>query len=59
MRVYGLDEMQMITLFPLSLSEVTQHWCVSLDVSRRHTWEDSTHEFLSQYAFDNDVDVSR
>ncbi|KAL6347249.1 hypothetical protein AAG906_013685 [Vitis piasezkii] len=33
-RAHGLDESQMITMFPLSLSGVTQH-CTIVDVSRR------------------------
>ncbi|KAL6342204.1 hypothetical protein AAG906_006819 [Vitis piasezkii] len=34
MRAHGLDESQMITMFPLSLSGATQHYIV-VDVSRR------------------------
>ena len=40
MRAYGLDESQLIILFPLSLSGVTQHWYASLDSSHHKTWED-------------------
>ena len=46
MRANGLDEAQMIMLFPMSLSEVAQHWFASLDVSCRCTWDDLTQEFL-------------
>ena len=42
MRAHGLDEAQMIMLFPMSLSGATQHWFASLDVSRRRTWDDLT-----------------
>ena len=42
MRAYGLDEAQMIMLFPMSLSGATQRWFASLDVSRRRTWDDLT-----------------
>ena len=41
MRTHGLDESQMITLFPLSLSEAAQCWFASLESSRRRTLEDS------------------
>ena len=58
-RAYGLDEMQMIMHFPLSLSGAMQHWYTSLDALCRHTWEDLAHEFLSQYAFNSDIDLSR
>ncbi|KAL6349660.1 hypothetical protein AAG906_041067 [Vitis piasezkii] len=40
MRAHGLDESQMITLFPLSLSGATQRWFASLESSRRRTWDD-------------------
>ena len=40
MRAHGLNESQMITLFPLSLSGVTQRWFPSLEFSRRRTWDD-------------------
>ena len=33
MRVHGLDESQMITLFPLSLSGAAQRWFASLESS--------------------------
>ena len=39
-RAHGLDESQMITLFPLSLSGAAQHWFASLESSRRRTWDD-------------------
>ena len=37
MRANGLDEAQMIILFPMSLNGVAQRWFTSLDVSRRRT----------------------
>nr|CAN73317.1 hypothetical protein VITISV_043334 [Vitis vinifera] len=37
MRAHRLDESQMITLFPLSLSEVAQRWFASLESSRHRT----------------------
>uniref|UniRef100_F6I3N0 Retrotransposon gag domain-containing protein n=1 Tax=Vitis vinifera TaxID=29760 RepID=F6I3N0_VITVI len=46
MRAHGLDESQMITMFPLSLSGIAQHWFASLESSRRRTWDDLTQEFL-------------
>ena len=46
MRAHGLDEPQMITLFPLSLSGVAQRWFASLESSRRRTWDDLAQEFL-------------
>ncbi|KAL6342453.1 hypothetical protein AAG906_011143 [Vitis piasezkii] len=45
MRAHGLDEPQMITLFPLSLSGAAQRWFASLEASRRRTWDDLA-EFL-------------
>ena len=41
-RAHGLDESQMITLFPLSLSGAAQRWYASLESSRRRTWDDLT-----------------
>ncbi|KAL6329754.1 hypothetical protein AAG906_035402 [Vitis piasezkii] len=51
----GLDEAQLLTLFPLSLSGMTQRWYASLETSRRRTWEDLAQEFLRQYSFDGDL----
>ncbi|RVW90509.1 hypothetical protein CK203_031052 [Vitis vinifera] len=44
MRAHGLDEPQMITLFPLSLSGAAQRWFASLESSRRRTWDDLAQE---------------
>ena len=46
MRAHGLDEAQMVMLFPMSLSGATQRWFASLDVSRYRTWDDLTYKFL-------------
>ena len=46
MRAHDLEEAQMIILFPMSLSGMTQRWLASLDVSRRRTWDDLAQEFL-------------
>ena len=59
MRAHGLDEAQMVMLFPMSLSSVTQRWFASLDVSCRRTWDDLAQEFLRQFAFNIVIDVSR
>ncbi|RVW17758.1 hypothetical protein CK203_071828 [Vitis vinifera] len=59
MRALGLDEAQLLTLFPLSLSGVTQRWYASLETSRRKTWEDLAQEFLRQYSFSGDTSVTR
>ena len=59
MRAHGLDESQMITLFPLSLSGVAQHWFASLESSQCRTWDALAQEFLRQFSFNTIVDVSR
>ena len=59
MRAHGLDEAQMIMLFPMSLSGAAQRWFASLDVSRHRTWDDLAQEFLLQFAFNTVIDVSR
>ena len=59
MRAHGLDEPQMITLFPLSLSGAAQRWFASLESSRHRTWDDLAQEFLRQFSFNTVVDVSR
>ena len=46
MRAHGLDEPQMITLFPLSLSGAAQRRFASLEFSRHRTWDDLAQEFL-------------
>ena len=40
MRAHELDEVQLVMLFPMSLSGATQRWFVSLDVSCCRTWDD-------------------
>ena len=45
-RAHNLDESQMIMLFLMSLSGIAQKWYVSLDSSRRGTWDNLTQEFL-------------
>ncbi|XP_034710444.1 uncharacterized protein LOC117933159 [Vitis riparia] len=59
MRALGLDEAQLLTLFPLSLSGATQRWYASLESSRRRTWEDLAQEFLRQYSSSGDTSVTR
>ena len=49
----------MIMLFPLSLSGAAQRWFSSLDPSRHRTWANLGHEFIKQYCFNIEVDVSR
>ena len=46
MRAHGLDDAQMVMLFPMSLSGAAQRWFASLEVSRRRTWDDLAQEFL-------------
>ncbi|RVW82796.1 hypothetical protein CK203_051207 [Vitis vinifera] len=58
MRAHGLDDAQMVMLFPMSLS-AAQRWFASLEVSRRRTWDDLAQEFLRQFAFNTVIDVSR
>ena len=53
-----MDEAQMITLFPMSLSGMTQRWFASLDVSHRRTWDDLAQKFLRRFAFNTVIDVS-
>ena len=59
MRALGLDEAQLLTLFPLSLSDTTQRWFTSLESSHRRTWKDLSQEFLRQYSFSSDMGVTR
>ena len=59
MRAHILDESQMISLFPLSLSGAAQHWFAYLESSRRRTWDDLAQEFLRQFSFNTVIDVSR
>ncbi|KAL6321377.1 hypothetical protein AAG906_016432 [Vitis piasezkii] len=59
MRAHGIDDAQLVTLFPMSLSGTAQRWFASVESSRLCTWEDVAHEFLTQFAFSVDIDVSR
>ena len=58
MRAHGIDDAQLVALFPMSLSGVAQKWFASVECSRLLTWEDVAHEFLTQFAFSVDIDVS-
>ena len=57
MRAHGIDDAQLVALFPMSLSGAAQRWFDSVEPSRLHTWEDVAHEFLTQFAFSADIDV--
>ena len=59
MRGMGLDEAQLIMLFPLLLSSVAQSWFSTLDASRRQTWEALAHEFIRRFSFSTIIDVTR
>ena len=59
MRAHGLDEAQMVMLFPMSLSSATQRWFASLDASCCRIWDDLAQEFLRQFSFNTIIDVSR
>ena len=59
MRAHGIDDAQLVTLFPMSLSGAAQRWFASVEPSRLRTWEDVAREFLTQFAFSADIDVSR
>ena len=59
MRAQGIDDAQLVTFFPMSLSGATQKWFASVEPLRLCTWEDVAHEFLTQFDFSADIDVSR
>ncbi|RVW67952.1 hypothetical protein CK203_064371 [Vitis vinifera] len=54
-----IDDAQLVALFPMSLSGAAQRWFASVESSRLRTWEDVAREFLTQFAFSADIDVSR
>ncbi|RVW36349.1 hypothetical protein CK203_109774 [Vitis vinifera] len=58
MRAHGIDEAQLVALFPMSLSGAAQRWFASVEPLRLRTWEDVAHEFLTQFAFSVDIDVA-
>ncbi|RVW48269.1 hypothetical protein CK203_069538 [Vitis vinifera] len=59
MRAHGIDDAQLVALFPMSASGAAQRWFASVEPSRLRTWEDVAREFLTQFAFSADIDVSR
>ncbi|RVW58529.1 hypothetical protein CK203_107885 [Vitis vinifera] len=59
MRAHEIDDAQLVDFFPMSLSGTTQRWFALVDISRLCTWEDVANEFLTQFAFSTDIDVSR
>ena len=48
MRAHGIDDAQLVALFPMSLSGAAQRWFASVEPSRLRTWEDVAREFLTQ-----------
>ncbi|RVW58229.1 hypothetical protein CK203_109804 [Vitis vinifera] len=50
------DEVEMIMLFPMSLSGAAQRWFASLDPSRHRTWADLGQEFIRQYSFNTELE---
>ena len=59
MRAHGINDAQLMALFPMSLSGATQRWFASVKPFRLRTWEDMAHEFLTQFAFSANIDVSK
>ena len=59
MRAHGIDDAQLVAFFPMSLSGAVQRWFALVDPSRLRTWEGVAHEFLTQFAFNADIDVSK
>ena len=59
MRTHMIDNAPLVALFPMSLSGAAQRWFASVEPLRLRTWEDVAHEFLTQFAFNADIDVSR
>ncbi|KAL6342765.1 hypothetical protein AAG906_016599 [Vitis piasezkii] len=57
MRAHGIDDAQLVALFPMSLSGAAQRWFASVEPSRLRTWEDVAREFLTQFAFSADIDA--
>ena len=53
-----IDNAQLVAFFPMSFSGATQRWFASIESLRLRTWEDMAHEFLTQFAFSVDIDVS-
>ena len=58
MREHMIDNAQLVAFFPMSFSGATQRWFASVESLRLRTWEDMAHEFLTQFAFSVDIDVS-
>ncbi|KAL6316098.1 hypothetical protein AAG906_015614 [Vitis piasezkii] len=49
MRAHGIDDAQLVALFPMSLSGATQRWFALVEPSRLCTWDDLAHEFLTHW----------
>ncbi|KAL6334023.1 hypothetical protein AAG906_000077 [Vitis piasezkii] len=59
MRVHGIDDAQLVALFPMSLSGAAQRWFASVEPSRLRTWEDVAHEFRLGLLLVLDIDILR
>lgn len=51
MKLHGVEEEAMAQVFPQTLSGPAFQWFLSLDISKRRTWEDIGATFNSQYSY--------
>ena len=58
MKAHRLDDTHLVPLFPMSLNGVTLRWFALVEPFRLRTWENVTHEFLTQFASSTSTDVS-
>lgn len=59
MRAHGLDNAQLVALFPMSLNGAAKRWFTSVEPLILRGWEDMDHEFLNQFASNVDIDMFR
>ena len=56
---FGLNDEHLTQLFQQSLTGAALRWFMTLDLSRIKSWKDVCNIFISQYSYNNEVNVTR
>jgi hypothetical protein len=54
----GLNEQQVLYVFPLSLSRIAAGWYYTLDVEKTKVWKELINLFMKQFSYNTMVDVT-
>jgi hypothetical protein len=54
----GLNETQVLNLFPFSLTGSTFKWYYTLDIGTVKSWTELVNAFLTQFSFNTMIDIT-